>query len=380
MSATTRTSAGEGTKFILTAEQEELRATLRRYMEQRFDRDERRRVIEAPDGPEIASWQAFARELDVPAILVPEELGGGGGGALELAVIAEELGRALYASPWFASCVLAIPALFAGAGKEGTELVSRLSRAQTSATVVADQLVTPTAHNEVTATESGGVSVLDGVARFVVDGASAEHLLVLAADDAGGSLYLVGPERTGVSVEPLTTLDLTRRVAAVTFGAAPAMRLGPAGTSPAVLQAVGLTACLASSAESVGGMQFCLEQATEYAKTRYQFGRPIGSFQAVKHKLANMLVNVELARTAVQHAAWSVATDDPEAVLAVHMAKAQVGDAYVAVTGENIQAHGGIGFTYDHDAHLYFRRSKAAQLMFGDPGHHRDRVAELVGI
>ena len=368
-----------GTEFIFSPEQEELRATLRRYLERNFSRHELRRVIETPAGFDPAAWTAIAAELGVPGVPVPEALDGGGGGAIELSVIAEELGRVLYCSPWFGSCALAFPALTAAGGDRGDELTRALAAGQTTATVVCDKLISPTGGGGRLTASGGADATIDGAARFVIDGATAEHLIVLADDDHGESAYLING-RAGVTAAPLATLDLTRPLAEVRFTGAPAYRLGEPGTGAAVRAQLAQTAGLASTAESLGGMQFCLDLASEYTKTRLQFGRAIGSFQAVKHKLADMLVQLEICRTAVQHAAWTVASGAPSAALAVHLAQAQVGDSYLALTAENIQVHGGIGFTWDHDAHLYYRRAKAAQLLFGSPGYHRDQVAELVGI
>jgi alkylation response protein AidB-like acyl-CoA dehydrogenase len=386
-----------GAEFIFSPEQEELRATLRRYLGQHFSRDELRRVIDLPSGYDPAAWTAITAGLGLAGIVVPQDLGGDGGGAIELAVIAEELGQALYCSPWFGTCVLALTALAAvggsaGPGERVAGLIGGLAAGETTATVVSDELIDPQSQGQVVAETGpgdGSAFVLDGTARFVVDGGSAEHLVVLAGDEYGGSVYLVA-DRSGVQAVPLTTLDLTRRLAEVRFTAAPAYRLGEPGTAAAVREQVAVMAGLASVAESLGGMQFCVDQASAYVKTRFQFGRPIGSFQAVKHKLANMLVHLEICRTAVQHAAWTCAASasgsggpgdhDTAAALAVHLAQAQVGDSYLAVTAENIQTHGWIGFTYDHDAHLYYRRAKSAQLMLGSPAYHRDRVADLVGI
>ena len=367
-------------EFIFSPEQEELRATLRRYLGNHFGRDELRRAIDLPEGLDRTSWKAIARDLGLPAIVVPEPLGGAGGTAIELAIIGEELGRVLYCSPWFASCVLAVTALGASLDDSAAELIGPVIAAETTATVAADQLLSPHAGNQVVATTDAGLTeTVSGVAEFVIDGAAADHLLVLADDEHGGSLYLL-QDRTGVTVELLTALDLTRRMSTLRFNRAPVRRLGASGNAVAVRDQLAVTAGLAAAAECLGGMQACLNQASAYVKTRFQFGRPIGSFQAIKHKIANMLVDVEICRTAVYHAAWACASGAADAPLTVHLAQAQVGDSYLAVTGENIQAHGGIGFTYDHDAHLYFRRAKAAQLMFGDPDFHRDRVAELVGI
>jgi alkylation response protein AidB-like acyl-CoA dehydrogenase len=295
-------------------------------------------------------------------------------------VIAQELGRALYRGPWLASCVLAGTALAAAGGTEAAGVLSGIAAGTAMACLADDELMTRRRDAEApVARETGeGTYAVRGGARFVLDGAVADHVLVVAQDEAGGSLYRV--DRDHIGVEPLETLDLIAPMAAITFDAAPATRIGPGGTAAAVREAVELMAGLVAAADSLGGMERCLDMANEYAKVRIQYGRIIGSYQAIKHRLADLLARVEITRTAVLHAAWMVAAGDPDAALAVHTAKVQASSSYLQLTADNIQIHGGIGFTYDHDAHLYFRRAKSLQLLFGSPDFHRDRIADLIGI
>jgi alkylation response protein AidB-like acyl-CoA dehydrogenase len=372
---------GEPQEFLLSPEQREFGTTLRAYLQERFGHEELRRSLEADSARDEEAWRLIAVDLALPAALVPAEYGGLGFGALEAMVIAQEMGRVLYRSPWLATCVLAATAVLAAGGSEAPAPLSDIASGRSTAALADDALVTTRARAAAPAAlpAANGGHVLNGSARFVLDGATAEHLFVLAHDDAGGSLYRI-EGRDRVSTESLETLDLTRPVAALTFNAAPATRIGDPGAAPLIRQTVGAVAGLASAAEALGGMERCLDMGAQYAKTRFQFGRPIGSFQAVKHKLADLLVRVEFTRTAVQHAAWSVATSAPDAALAVHAAQAQASDSYLSLTADNIQVHGGIGFTYDHDAHLYFRRAKGMHLMFGSPAFHRERIADLVGI
>ncbi len=368
-------------EFLLSPEQRDFATTLGAYLERHYGHDELRRALDEGAAGERERWQAMAGELALSAALVPADSGGLGFGALEAMVIAQELGRVLYRGPWLASCVLAGTALAAAGGTDAAAVLGAIASGEATACLADDEVMTrsPNAEAPVAQPTGEGGYVVRGRARFVLDGATAGNVLVVAGDDDGGSLYLVA-ERDRLGLETLETLDLTRPMTAITFDEVPATRIGPPGAAAAVRRSVHLLAGLASAAEGLGGMERCLDMATEYAKTRIQYGRVIGSYQAIKHKLADLLVLVEITRTAVQHAAWSVAAGDPDAALAVHAAQVQASTSYLRLTADNIQVHGGIGFTFDHDAHLYFRRAKSLQLLFGSPDFHRDRVADLVGI
>lgn len=366
--------------FVFSPEQHDFAATLKAYLGRHYGHDELRLALEEDEPANQARWRRLASELGLPATLVPADSGGLGFGAIEAMVIAQELGRVLYRGPWLASCGLAGTALAVAGGAEAVGMLSDIAAGQATACLADDELMTSSrgAEAPVAQVTGDGTHVVRGRARFVLDGAVADHVLVVAQDDTGGSLYRV--DRDHIGVESLETLDLTRPMAAMTFEAAPATRVGPGGTAAAVREAAGLLAGLVAAADSLGGMERCLNMANEYAKTRIQYGRVIGSYQAIKHRLADLLAMVEITQTAVQYAAWMVAAGDPDAPLAVHAAKVQASTSYLRLTGDNIQIHGGIGFTYDHDAHLYFRRAKSMQLLFGSPDFHRDRIADLVGI
>jgi alkylation response protein AidB-like acyl-CoA dehydrogenase len=231
-----------------------------------------------------------------------------------------------------------------------------------------------------TATSSGDAWQLDGHKSFVVDGATAGLVLVVAKAPEGLSLFAVEGNATGVERTALPTMDQTRKQARLTFSATPAKLIGTAGGAVDTLAKTQQLAAVALAAEATGGAQRCLDMAVDYAKTRIQFGRPIGSFQAIKHKCADMLVEVESARSAAYFAASEAADDSPDLASAASLAKAYCTDAFFHTAAESIQIHGGIGFTWEHDAHLYFKRAKSSQLMLGDPSSHREFLAQQIGV
>jgi alkylation response protein AidB-like acyl-CoA dehydrogenase len=202
---------------------------------------------------------------------------------------------------------------------------------------------------------------------------------VAAKSNGGVSLYVVDPDAEGVTRTRLETLDMTRKQAKIDFNNTPATLLGDGDAATALQKTLDQAAAVLSS-EMVGGAQQCLDMSTSYAKERYQFGRPIGSFQAIKHKCANMLMEVEMARSAAYYAGWAAAEDPDELSLAASLAKAYCSDAYFHAAAETIQIHGGIGFTWEHDAHLYFRRAKSSEIYFGDATYHRELVAQKLGV
>jgi len=222
--------------------------------------------------------------------------------------------------------------------------------------------------------------MIDGHKNYVVDGDVAGLVVVSAVTGAGVSLFLVEGDATGLERSPLRTVDQTRRQARLRFEGTPARLLGADGEGAAVLDRVLDLAAVALAAEQVGGARRCLEMAVEYAKVRVQFGRPIGSFQAVKHKCAEMLLELETARSAAYYGAWAAAHLSDDLPVAASLAKARCSDAYARVAADNIQVHGGIGFTWDHDAHLYHRRARSSRQLLGDSRHHRDEVARHIGL
>jgi len=239
------------------------------------------------------------------------------------------------------------------------------------------------------AKRDGDAFVLDGIKSFVLDGHTADTLLVVvrttegSSGDEGISLLVVDATAPGVSRRRLETMDMTRKQAEIVFSGVrvpESALLGAEGTGWAALQDTLTRAVVALSFEQVGGAQTCLDMSVEYAKVRVQFGRPIGSFQAIKHKCADMLVDVEAAKSAAYYAGWAVTEDDPEVAIVAPLAKSYCSEAYFHCAAENIQIHGGIGFTWEHDAHLYFKRAKTDELLFGTPAQHRAVLADRLGL
>src|SRR5208282_5547905 len=219
-----------------------------------------------------------------------------------------------------------------------------------------------------------------GENAFVLDGYTADLILVAARTDAGISIFAVDGSAPGLTRTLMETLDLTRKQARLSFTDVPARLIGADGEGSAVLARVLDLAAVGLAAEAVGGAQRCLEMSVDYAKLRVQFGRPIGSFQAIKHKCADMLLEIESAKSAAYYAAWAAADGSDELPLVASLAKAFCSEAYFHAAAENIQIHGGIGFTWEHDAHLYFKRAKSSELLFGDPAYHRELLAQRIGI
>jgi alkylation response protein AidB-like acyl-CoA dehydrogenase len=230
------------------------------------------------------------------------------------------------------------------------------------------------------AARDGDGWALTGTKMFVVDGASADLVLVVARADDEVGLFAVEAGAAGMTRTPLDALDLTRRLGRIDLDATPAERVGPAGDATEFLQRTIDLAVVALAHEQVGGASACLDTAVAYAKIRVQFDRPIGSFQAIKHKCADLLVEVESARSAAYSAAWAAAEDPAELPVAAALAGSYCSEAYTHAAKENIQIHGGIGYTWEHDAHLFLKRAKSSELLFGTPVRHRARLADLIGI
>jgi alkylation response protein AidB-like acyl-CoA dehydrogenase len=357
--------------------EEELSSSVRRFLTDKAPSEAVRRWIESEIGFDPAVWQVAAEQLGLPGLALPEKFGGAGGGPAELGVVLEETGRALLPSPFFATVALAAQALVAsGDDAAMARWLPGIADGSLTATVAVAEESGSWRPEDVTATVTGGT--LSGTKMFVVDGDSAALLLAVARTGTGLGLFAVESDAPGVSRTRLDTLDRTRRLGRIDFAGAPAVRVGP--TDDAFVRRVLDLAVVALAAEQVGGAQACLDAAVEHAKVRIQFGRPIGAFQAIKHKCADMLLHVESARSAARHAA-TVAEDEPgELPVAAALAAAYCAEAYIHTAKENIQIHGGIGYTWEHDAHLHLRRAKSSELLFGSPVAHRARLAALTGI
>ncbi len=321
-------------------------------------------------------WGVLGVQVGLASLGLPESVGGMGG-LTEIATVAEQLGRALLPVPFLSSTVLAGQVL-AHSGPAALPALERVSAGALATLALADaDGGWDPGRVEVTATIGDSGCTVDGVVPFVLDGADAALLVVAARSDAGVDLFLVETSSCSVDAVAVETLDLSRSQALVTLTDAPATRLTSGGTADAAVRPALDVAAIALAAEQYGGAAACLEMTVAYVKERRQFGRPIGSFQAVKHACADMLVLVEACRSAVTRAIE--VEGDPQALAeAAAVAQSWCSDAYRAVTAETVQLHGGIGFTWEHDAHLYFRRARADAAMLGSSTHHRERLASLL--
>jgi alkylation response protein AidB-like acyl-CoA dehydrogenase len=369
--------------FAFSEEQEELRKAVRRFLEDKSPETEVRRLMDTTDGYDPAVWSQMAEQLGLQGLIIPEEFGGSGFTYVELIVVLEEMGRALLCAPYFSSVALAANLLLV-AGDDGAkkDYLPGIAGGSTIATVALAEASGRWDEEGVTlpATGSGDSWTLTGEKLYVLDGHTADVVLVAARTGAGVSVFAVEKGAPGFTTTPLSTMDQTRKQARLTFESTPARLVGSDGAGWAAVSKMLDLAAVALAAEQVGGAQKVLEMAVEYAKVRVQFGRPIGSFQAIKHKCADMLLEVESAKSAAYYAGWAAAEDNDELPVVASLAKSYCSEAYFHATAENIQIHGGIGFTWEHPAHLYFKRAKSSELLFGDPTYHRELLAQRIGI
>jgi alkylation response protein AidB-like acyl-CoA dehydrogenase len=370
--------------FTVTDEQQLLRDTVRDALRKRATSARVREVMLTDDAFDEAGWQELS-ELGLVGLLVPEADGGSGAGVVEAAIVAEELGRVLLPVPFLSSAVLGATVIDVAAdADQRAALLPALAAGTTKVTLAhLDTAGHLAADPGVRATRDGDGWVLTGTAGFVLDGLIADTVVTAATTDDGLQLFVVPAGADGLTRERVPVLDLTRPMATLTYDAvrvAEADRLAGGDPIVALHRAIGTaTAVLAN--EQVGGATRCLEDATTYAKERIQFGRAIGSFQAVKHKLAETLVKVESARSAAYHAARVVADGDTEeAAVAVPLAAAYCAEVYETTSADALQIFGGIGFTWEHDIHLYFKRAKASKLLLGSPRHHRRILGDVLGL
>jgi alkylation response protein AidB-like acyl-CoA dehydrogenase len=372
----------------VTAEQDELRASVRRFLADRAPLSRVRELMDTEDGVDRAVWDQAATQLGLQGLAIPEVYGGAGFSFAEQAIVCEEFGGALYGGPYLASAVLAATALLASPDEGARrDLLPGIASGETIATLAFteddgswDPATIRTAAVKDGSAGQGEGWRLDGPKSFVLDGRTAGLILVAAATDAGLSLFAVAADAAGLSRTTLPTLDQTRKLARLEFDGTAARLIGSPGDAAAVLdRALNVTA-IALAAEQLGGAQRALDMAVEYGKTRQQFGRPIGSFQALKHRCADLLLEVESLRSAVGYAAAAVAEDSAEIGVLAPLVKAYASETYFHAAAENIQMHGGIGFTWEHDAHLYFKRAKSSELFLGDGSYHRERLAARIGL
>jgi alkylation response protein AidB-like acyl-CoA dehydrogenase len=369
--------------FAFSEEQDELRKSVRRFLDDKSPETEVRRLMETTDGYDPAVWNQMAEQLGLQSLTIPEEFGGSGFSYVELIVVLEEMGASLLCAPFFSTVALAANAVLTSGDQSAMEyLLPGIAAGETIGTLAFTEDSGRWDADGITlaATPSDDGWVLNGHKSFVIDGHTADLVLVVGRSTAGLSLFGVKGDAEGLTKTPLATMDQTRKQARLEFAGTPAWLIGTdGGAEPGLSKTLDLAA-VALAAEQVGGAQRCLDSSVEYAKTRIQFGRPIGSFQAIKHKCADMLLEVESAKSAAYYAGWAAAEDSDELPVVASLAKSYCSEAYFHAAAENIQIHGGIGFTWEHPAHLYFKRAKSSELMLGDPSYHRELLAQRIGI
>ncbi len=377
-------------RFAFNEEQQELRRHARSFLHTHCSSENIRQVMQSREGYDLEVWQRITGELGWPAMLVPEPYGGIGLSYVDLVALLEETGAALLCAPLFSTVALGLNALLVGGSEEQrTAYLPRIASGELTATVA----YTETNGRwdargiECLARRDGTDYILEGCKTFVPDGYTAGLLVVAARHEGstgeeGVSLFAVPSDTAGIVRTPLPTMDQTRKQAEIRFDRTrlpTGALMGEEGAGWPALSKVLDLAAIALAAEQVGGAQRCLDMSVTYAKERTQFGRPIGSFQAIKHKCADMLVLVESARSASYYAAWAASQNDPELPALASLAKAYCSDAYFKCAAEAIQIHGGVGFTWEYDLHLYFKRAKSTETFLGDASYHRELVAKRLG-
>jgi acyl-CoA dehydrogenase len=372
-----RTSA----PFSVSEEQRALRSAVADLMARHSGEARVRELMATDSGLDRQQWHELAA-MGLTGLLISEEYRGAGAGPVEMGIAMEEMGRVLLVSPFLSTAVL-VPSLLAEAG-DAAECAVVLPR------IAAGDLIASVAFAEddsarlpaTIATSAGAIGDawhVTGYKHFVLDGQSAELLYVLAGTDSGPAVFAVDAGAAGLDVTPLTTVDPTRKQCRLQFVDTPARLVGRLGAGVDVFAAALDRSALALVSEQAGGARRVVEMATEYAKTRYQFGRAIGSFQAVKHMCADMLLEAESAVSAARFVAGSFAEQAPSRVADLALAQAYCSDAFVFVAATNIQVHGGIGFTWEHPAHLYLRRARSDAQLLGSPSWHRERYLRQIG-
>ena len=369
--------------FAFTDEQEQLRDFVRSFLEEKSPESAVREQMDTEQGFDPDVWAQMSEQMGLPALTIPEDYGGQGFTRIEQVVVLEEMGRSLLCAPFFSSAVMAANTLMLSGDESAKQAhLPQIASGETRATLAFTEQNGRWDEPAITmaATAENGAWRLDGVKMYVLDGHTADLLIVAARTSSGVSLFTVDPGAAGLTRTALSTMDQTRKQAKLTFEGVEATLIGEEGQGWPVLEGVLDLASVALAAEQVGGAQRCLDMSVEYAKVRVQFGRPIGSFQAIKHKCADMLLEVESAKSAAYYAGWCAAEMNDELPQVASLAKSYCSEAYFHAAAENIQIHGGIGFTWEHPAHLYFKRAKSSELLFGDPTYHRELLAQRIGL
>jgi alkylation response protein AidB-like acyl-CoA dehydrogenase len=368
--------------FEFTDEQLALRDAVRSFASAVSPESAIRKVLETESGYDAQVWGRMADEVGLQGLIIPSEYGGAGAGMVEQAVVLDELGRALYPGPYL-STVLATCAILAAADETTRQdLLPGIASGECIATLAVAEAGGRWDESSVMSTAAPGAHgwSLTGTKQYVTDGLTADLVVIAARTSDGVELFAVRADAPGQTRTPLTVFDLTRRLATVTLDETPGRRLATGPLDPDVFGHVLDLARVATSAEQAGTARAVLDMAVQYAKDRVQFGRAIGSFQAIKHLVADALLDVESAVSAAYYAAWAAADENPELATVAPLAKAFCSDTALKAAELNIQVHGGIAFTWEHSAHLYYRRAKSSAQLWGDAGSHRDLLAARLGL
>jgi len=377
--------------FAFTEEQEELRETARAFLADQASSESVRAAMASENGWDDGLWQQLGSELGWTAVQIPEEYGGLGLGYVEFVALLEIMGEHLVCSPYFATLAFGANAILVAASDEQKqELLPPIAEGECTATLALTEASGrwDARGIETVCARDGDEYILNGAKRYVVDGDRADLLIVAARAEGsegeeGISLFAVPAGTAGIECKPLPTVDQTRRQAEIQLAGVRvpgSARLGEEGGAwPSIAKTLDL-AGIALAAEQVGGAQRCLDEAVAYANERVQFGRVIGSFQSIKHKCADMMVSVEAGRSAVYYAACVAAEDSDELPSVASLAQSFCSDAYFRCAADSIQIHGGVGFTWEYDCHMHFKRAKSSETLLGDPAYHRELVARRIGI
>ena len=363
----------------MTTEQVDLRTTVTDLMSKRSPETEVRRLMADDTGHDAEMWGEIAG-MGLLGLIIPERFGGSGAGSAELAVVAEQMGRALLCAPYLSTAVLTPYLLLAlDDTDECADVLPRIAAGEivTAVAFAESGTARPPQHPDTTAVRTGDGWQVSGEKAYVLDAAIADRLYIHAESDSGTGIFAVERGAAGMDVSALTTVDHTRRQARVTLDGTPARLIGAADAGRAALDTALDHAAVALIAEQAGGAMQCMQMAADYARTRYQFGRAIGSFQAIKHMCVDMLLEAQSALSAARHVAAAFDGTEPDRFADLALAQAYCSDAFCSVAAATIQVHWGIGFTWEHPAHLYLRRARTDAQIFGDPRWHRERYVRL---
>ena len=374
-------------QFAFTEEQHQFKDVVKRFLREKSPTTEVRRLMETDDGFDPVVWKQLSDELALPSLIVPENYGGAGFGFVELSIVMEEMGHSLLCAPYFSSAVLAANAILnVGTEKQKLDLLPQIASGSIRATLAVTESSGRwnAAAVELVAETDGDEFTLQGEKCFVVDGHTAGKIVVVARlegseGDDGISFFVVDGDAPGLTKSLLKTVDPTRKLARLEFNSVQAEPLGEPGAGMGALTKTLDQAAIALSNEMIGGAQYLMDSTVEYSKVRMQFGRVIGSFQAIKHRCADMLLLLELAKSATYRAAAALDEGDESVPVLANMAKSAASDAYIQIAADSIQIHGGIGFTWDQDTHLWFKRAKSSEVFLGDPAYHRELMMQRWG-